>query len=248
MPIDPVHGGYIEGSSRKWEALADMRLSDRDLNCRKSMNTMLHVLEAYTNLLQVWEDVTLKAQHRALLEEFQKHIVDHASSHFRLFFDDQWHSLLDNMSFGHDIEGSWLLCEAAEIQADPLLIEQVRETAIRIASAVLQNGVEPDGSLPYEASPHGLVDDARSWWVQAEAMLGFYNAWTLSGETRFAQASRRSWEYILDKMVDRAQGDWFKKINLDGTPDSGTYKVGPWECPYHQSRACFEMIDRLEDR
>jgi cellobiose epimerase len=244
---DPVHGGYIEGSSRNWEGLTDMRLSDRDLNCRKSMNTMLHVLEAYTNLLRVWEDATLKSQHRALLDTFQKHIVDHATGHFKLFFDDQWHSLLDNLSFGHDIEGSWLVCEAAEIQADPALIEQVHETAIRIASAVLQDGLDPDGSLPYEAGPHGLVDDAKSWWVQAEAMLGFYNAYQLSGQTRFTQAARGSWEYIQDKMVDRTHGDWRKKLRRDGTPDAGTYKVGPWECPYHQSRACFEMFDRLGD-
>jgi mannobiose 2-epimerase len=242
---DPLHGGYIEGSSRKWETLADMRLSERDLNCRKSMNTMLHVLEAYTNLLRVWPDATLKQQHRNLIETFQKHIVDQSTDHFKLFFDDAWNSLLGNISFGHDIEGSWLLVEAAEVQGDRVLLEQVRETAIRIAAAVYQDGLEQDGSLPYEAGPQGLVDSDKSWWVQAEAMVGFYNAYQLSGEAHFAQAARQSWDYIQARMVDRIHGDWIKKLHWDGTPDAGSYKVGPWECPYHHSRACFEMLDRL---
>jgi mannobiose 2-epimerase len=246
--FDPVYGGYIEGSSRTWEALTDMRLSDRDLNCRKSMNTMLHVLEAYTNLLRVWEDATLKTRHKALIALFQEHIVDHASGHFKLFFDDQWNSLLENISFGHDIEGSWLLFEAAEAQGDPVLVKQIRETAIHIAAAVYQDGLEQDGSLPYESGPQGLVDSDKTWWVQAEAMLGFYNAYQLSGQERFAQASRRSWEYIQARMLDRIHGDWIKRLHRDGTPENSNYKMGPWECPYHHSRACFEMIDRLDSR
>jgi cellobiose epimerase len=242
---DPANGGYIEGSSRKWETLVDMRLSERDLNCRKSMNTMLHVLEAYTNLLRIWEDTTLRNQHRALIETFLQHIVDASTGHFKLFFDDRWNSLLDNMSYGHDIEGSWLLCEAASVQGDPALAEQVRETAVRIASSVLKDGMEPDGSLPYEGSPHGLVDSEKSWWVQAEAVVGFYNAWQISGQERFKQAAVRSWEYIQDKLVDRKYGDWLKRLHRDGTPDHSSFKVGPWECPYHHSRLCFEMMERL---
>jgi mannobiose 2-epimerase len=243
---DPVYGGYIEGSSRQWKALADMRLSDRDLNCRKSMNTMLHVLEGYTNLLRVWQDAELYARHKTLLEVFLKNILDHASGHFKLFFDEDWNSLLPNISFGHDIEGSWLLCEAAEVQADTALLEQVREAAIQIATAVYIDGLEPDGSLPYEAGPHGLVDSAKSWWVQAEAMVGFYNAWQLSGQARFAEAAWQSWNYIQDNLIDRTHGEWFKSLSRDGSPDHNRYKVGPWECPYHNSRACFEMLERLK--
>jgi mannobiose 2-epimerase len=242
---DPVYGGYIEGSSRTWETLTDMRLSDRDLNCRKSMNTMLHVLEAYTNLLRVWPDATLKAQHRALIEIFLQHILDPATGHFKLFFNDHWDSLLPNVSFGHDIEGSWLLLEAAGVQADPALLARVRQASLQIATAVYQDGLEPDGSLPYEAGPQGLVDSDKSWWVQAEAMLGFYNAYQLSGQPHFAQAARHSWDYIQANMVDRVHGDWIKKLHRDGTVDENYYKVGPWECPYHHSRACFEMLDRL---
>jgi mannobiose 2-epimerase len=138
-----------------------------------------------------------------------------------------------------------LLLEAAGVQADPALLARVRQASLQIATAVYQDGLEPDGSLPYEAGPQGLVDSDKSWWVQAEAMLGFYNAYQLSGQPHFAQAARHSWDYIQANMVDRVHGDWIKKLHRDGTVDENYYKVGPWECPYHHSRACFEMLDRL---
>lgn len=243
---EPVYQGYIEGSSRTWEALEDMRLSDKDFNCRKSMNTMLHILEAYSNLMRVWDDARLKAQHRTLLQVFQDHIIDHQSGHFKLFFDDQWHSLSDHVSFGHDIEGSWLLWEGAEIQGGSALVAQVRDSVIRLASAVYQEGLDEDGSLFYEVSPEGLVDTGKEWWAQAEAIVGFYNAYQLTGQEYFAQAAYKLWAYIQDKMVDRIHGDWFKRLSRDGTPETDRYKAGPWDCPYHHSRTCFEMLDRLE--
>lgn len=242
---DAAYQGYFESSSREWEALEDVRLSDRDLNCPKSMNTMLHILEAYTNLLQVWDGAYLKARHRALLEAFQRHIIDYRTGHFRLFFDEQWHSLSENVSYGHDIEGSWLLVDAAQAQGNSGWVAQMSETAVLLATAVYEEGLAEDGSIPYESGPDGLVDAGRAWWVQAEAMVGFYNAHQLTGEEHFAEAAYRCWSYIQSHVVDRAHGEWFKRLHPDGTPDHTNYKAGPWEDPYHHGRACFEMLDRL---
>lgn len=243
--LEPVNRGYIEGSSRSWGALQDMRLSDREPNCRKSMNTMLHMLEAYTHLLRVWDDGDLRAEHKGLLVTFLEHIIDPQSSHFRLFFDDQWHSLSQNVSFGHDIEGSWLLWEAAEVQGDPALSAQVRASAIALAQAVYQDGLDRDGSLFGEGGPQGLVDTTKSWWAQAEAIVGFYNAYQLTGQPHFEEAAYRCWEYAQARLVDRTHGDWFKRLHQNGMPDATTYKAGPWECPYHHGRACLEMLARL---
>jgi len=242
---DAVHGGYLEGCSREWDALDDMRLSDKDLNCRKSMNTMLHILEAYTNLLRIWDDALLKARHRSLIETFLQQILDPGTGHFRLFFDDRWQSLSDHVSFGHDIEGSWLLWEAAEVQGDGELAAQVRRSALELATAVCREGLDEDGSVFYEAGPRGLVDGGKAWWVQAEAMVGLYNAYQLSGQESFAQAAHRCWSYIQTHLVDTEHGDWVKQRSRDGEVDGSVYKAGPWECPYHHSRACFEMLHRL---
>jgi mannobiose 2-epimerase len=240
-------GGYIEGSSREWGTLGDMRLSDRDLDCRKSMNTMLHILEAYGNLMRAWDDARLMAQHRALIDTFQRHIIDHRTGHLKLFFDDQWRSLSDNVSFGHDVESSWLLTEAAELQGDQALLAQVRQSATSMAAAVLRDGLDEDGSLFYESGPHGLVDAGKVWWAQAEAVVGFFNAYQLTGQMHYSQAAYRCWTYIQAKVVDRSHGDWFKRLSRDGRPDHDVYKAGPWECPYHHSRACLEMLVRLEN-
>ena len=245
---EPVHGGYIEGSSRDWGHLADARLSHRDLNCRKSMNTLLHILEGYTNLLRVVDDAKLKAQHRRLLETFLEHVLDPRTGHLNLFFGDDWHSLSGDVSFGHDIECSWLLCEAADVQGDPVLRARVREVATDMAAAVRREGIDRgDGSLLSGRTAQGLVDAARAWWPQAEAVVGFYNAYQISGQEEFARAARRCWNYIQAKVVDRVHGDWFKELGPDGTPNGASYKAGPWHCPYHQSRACFELLARLND-
>ena len=251
--FDPVRGGYLEACDRDWGPLEDLRLSDKDLNSPKSMNTHLHVLEAYTNLLRVWPDAGLRASLKALLEVTLGQIVDEATGHFRLFFDTSWNSLTDHVSFGHDIEGSWLMDEAAEVLGDVALLHRTRQAAARMAEAVRDEGVDRDGSLFYEADSSGkLIDANKHWWPQAEAVVGFFNAYQISGDERFLELSIRAWDYIESKIVDHHHGEWYAKLTPAGRPytaqeDSDACLVGPWKCPYHNSRACFEMLARLTD-
>jgi len=248
---EPVHGGYLEARSREWRALEDLRLSEKDLNCPKSMNTHLHVMEAYTNLLRVWPDAALRASQKALLEVTLERIVDERTGHFRMFFDNAWNSLTDHVSFGHDIEGSWLIYEAAEVLGDAALLERSRRLAVRMAEAVYNEGLDGDGSLFYEADASGkLIDANKHWWPQAEAVVGFYNAYQLSGEEHFLDAAVRAWDYIEEKIVDHEHGEWYAKLTPDGRPyteteDADACLVGPWKCPYHNSRVCYEMLARL---
>ena len=245
--FDAAYGGNIECRSRKWGALDDMRLSAKDMNCAKSMNTLLHLVEAYTNLMRVWDNAELVSKQAGLLRAFFDHIVDARAGHLRLFFDHEWHSLSADVSFGHDIEASWLLVQAAEVLGQPDALALVRATAAQIAQAVYEQGRDVDGSLLYEAMPHRINGD-KHWWVQAEGVVGFYNAYQLSAQLHFALAAVRLWDYIEERFVDRTHGDWFKVLNRAGVPYAEHLKVGPWECPYHHSRACFEMMARLNEK
>ncbi len=244
---DPAGGGYFEGSTRDWRRLAGARLSDEDPDAGKSTNTMLHILEAYTNLLRAWDDERLRRRIEGLVRTFSRRILDPRTGHLGLFFDERWRSLSETASFGHDIEASWLLCEAAEVGGDPALREEARRVAAGLADAVYRDGLDADGSLVNEGSPGGRIDDGRDWWPQAEGIVGFYNAYQLTGEERFAEAAIRCWDYVQDRFVDRTHGDWFKHLSPDGRPDPARYKAGPWDCPYHHSRACLEMLDRLDE-
>lgn len=243
---DPINGGNIECRARDWSHLDDMRLSAIDLNSAKSMNTMLHLMESYAAMYSVWPDPTLKHKLEDLIKVFLTRIIDQDSGHQRLFFDHQWNSIKNHISYGHDIETSWLLLESAEILGDPTLITQARMVSIKMAQAVFDESLGADGTILYEAGPDGHRVLERHWWAHAEAVVGFENAYQISGRTHFKDASQRVWKYIQDHFVDHKDGDWYKLLEQNGAPILSHEKVGPWECPYHHARMCFEMIKRLK--
>jgi len=246
---DGENAGYIEGCARDWRALEDMRLSDNEPNCRKSMNTLLHIMEGYTNLLRIWPADQLKTQLRNLINVFFDHVIDPDEHRFKLFFDDAWQQTAGTeyiVSYGHDIEGTWLLQEAAEELGDEALIQRAKDNAVKMADSVLLHGIAGDGSVLHENEASGSPNwNQKHWWAQAEAVIGFYNAYQVSREQRFADASMKCWQVIQSQFVDKEHGDWFKVLDAEGTPIEGQYKVGPWECPYHHARMCMEMAARL---
>jgi mannobiose 2-epimerase len=242
---DATYGGYFETCNRDWSIAEDARLSDKDMNEKKSMNNHLHLLEGYTNLCRVWRDPSVEKALTDLIDIFDRHILDSSTSHFGHFFDETWQPRSDTYTFGHDIEGSWLLCEAAEVLGRPQQIEAVAETALRIAEVVWEQGLDADGGLFYEGKDGEVVDANKEWWPQAEAVVGFLNAYQLSHEERFFEAARACWRFIERYIVDHADGEWFWRVDRDGKPDVDEPKLSPWKSPYHNTRACLEAIRRL---
>lgn len=242
---DRRYGGYIEATTRQWGEIEDMRLSTKDRNDRKSMNTHLHIIEPYANLLRVWRSDELVESVCGLLDTFEKHIIDAETSHLRLFFDDEWQSQSDVVSYGHDIEAAWLLIEAAQVVGDEALIDHFGKVAQRIAAAAAE-GLNADGSMSYEYTPSsGERDDDRHWWVQAESVVGYYYMWHLFGdETALARATA-AWEYIEREIIDREGGEWWWSRKADGTINRSDDKAGFWKCPYHNSRMCIELLQTM---
>jgi cellobiose epimerase len=242
---DPEHGGYFEVCSRDWSTVVDAPLSEKDLTEKKSMNSHLHVLEAYTNLYRVWKDPGVGGRLRELIQLFEQHILDSRTHHFHHFFDERWQVRSDTYTFGHDIEGSWLLCEAAEVLGDAALLERVRGIALRMAGAVRTEGLDRDGGLCYEGRAGKIIEPRKECWPQAEAVIGFLNAFQLSRDPKYIESAVRVWDYIDRHLVDRVHGEWFWRINLDGQPDATLPKVSEWKGPYHGSRMCLEAMHRL---
>ncbi|MBN1934566.1 MAG: AGE family epimerase/isomerase [Anaerolineae bacterium] len=252
---DPLYGGYLEACTRDWQLEEDMRLSDMDRNEKKSMNTHLHVMEAYTNLRRVWgrdkvarDEIArdlIAHRHREMIDVMMTRIIDRETAHTILFFDQDWPPKSDEISYGHDIEASWLLVEAAEVDGDEALIREAKDLALRMAQAVYEQALDADGGLMYEAGPHGWVDDSKEWWPQAEAVVGFLNAYQLSAQAHFLDAALASWAFIERYLIDRQHGEWFRGVHRDGTLKKDEFKVSFWKCPYHNGRACMEIAERL---
>lgn len=243
--FDPEHGGYWEAFTQDWQLLDDVRLSEKDRNDPKTMNTHLHIIEAYVNLYQVWSNDRVKAKIRHLLEVFEKYIIDPQTGHMKLFFDANWNPQSAAVSFGHDIEASWLLYEAAEVLHDKTLLEKWKSIALRMADAAAE-GFNEDGSLNHEFDPatHHW-DSHREWWVTAEGMVGYFNAFQLSGNARYLQYVEGLWKFAKTYLINTEIGEWNWGVYDDRSPMNTEDRIGFWKCPYHNARACLEIIKRI---
>ncbi len=243
--FDSEKAGYLEAFAEDWQPIGDLRLSAKDANEKKTMNTHLHVLEAYTNLYRVWPDQNLRQQIVLLLNNFLDHFIDTEKGHLNLFFDEDWRLRSTLVSYGHDIEATWLLLEAAEVIGDKSAFEKLKSVAIRISEAMME-GLDNDGGLWYEYEP---ADDnlhkQKHWWVQAEAMVGFFNTWQISGNEKYLNLSWKNWEFVKNKILDKVHGEWFWGIDENDKTMPGEDKAGLWKCPYHNTRACIEIIRRI---
>ncbi len=272
--FDHEHNGYIEACTREWGEIADMRLSELDANYPKSQNTHLHIIEPYTNLYRClcelndaqscnyvpslgavlpvdvavpFEMVSrIKASLRNLINIFTDRILNPETHHLDLFFDMDWTRGAGHLeSYGHDIECSWLMHEAALVLGDKDVLRRV-EPVVRMVAKASEKGLRPDGSMIHEANlDTGHVDDDLHWWVQAENVVGWYNIYQHFGDKDALEKAVKCWEYIKTQLVDWDNGEWHWSRHPDGTLNLTDDKAGFWKCPYHNSRMCLELIERI---
>ncbi|WP_199119420.1 AGE family epimerase/isomerase [Pedobacter sp. ASV28] len=243
---DKVHTGYIEAHTQDWHAIDDLRLSEKDQNEKKSMNTHLHVIEAYANLYTVWQNTDLKTSIKRLLYNFKTHIIHPQKGHLQLFFTENWTVRSTLISFGHDIEAAWLLLEAAALIDDAAEILIFQDLALKMTDAAL-NGVHKNGGLLYEYDPHTQhwIKEFH-WWPQAEAMVGLFNAWQVSGNIYYLEQSIKTWNFVKQHIKDKEHGEWFWGVDFQFYVMQHEDKAGFWKCPYHNGRACIEIVKRIE--
>lgn len=243
---DREHRGYFEEFTRDWKISRDRSRRGSAMGSldQKSQNVHIHMLEAYTNLLRAWPDDGLRQNLRELIDVLTTRVLDTSTHHLRLFLAEDWTPKSDTISFGHDIEFAWLITESAEVLGDEALLAKIKPLAVKMARTTLEEGIDLEGGVMAEADPHGVIDTFREWWPQAEATVGFLNAYQISGDEAYLRQSLRSWDFIATHLIDRRHGDWYQGVTATGEVRV-PFKVSFWKCPYHNSRACMEQIDRL---
>lgn len=253
---DPDEGGYVEARARNWKYTKDMILSAKDMNCPKSMNTNLHVMEAYTNLYRtlpvVFPDAKPVRQEVGdsladLIDVTVKYILQ-PNAHLGMFFDMNWNLLSKEISYGHDIEASWLLWEAAVELNDTEIQNQIRDVVIKMADVSYEEGFDKEnGCMEDCLKENGFRDRTRVWWVQAETMNGMYNAWEMTGDKKYEEICALQWKWVKEKQIDRTGGEWWASVDENGNPILTEDKGGNWKTSYHNGRTCIELLRRTKN-
>jgi len=242
--LDKELNGYFEIFTRDWERSRDLLLNENSPDDEKTMITHLHLVEAYAGLYRVWPEKRMEDRLRNILNLFNDKIVDKETYHTIYFLDRNWNPTTQIDSYGHDIEGAWLIVEAARLLNDAELLEDVEKLSIKISRAA-KEGLEEDGSMLTEKDlSTGHVVTIRSWWEQAESIVGYLNAYEITGEESYLDISIDSWKYIKNHFIDKVNGGWFSLVAESGEP-VGRDKANYWTCPYHNGRMGMEVIERI---
>lgn len=237
--------GYLEAFDQDWGALEDMRLSHKDMNVAKTMNTHLHILEAYTSLHSISQDEGVKAALQHLVELFLKRFYNPGNDHYHLFFDTNWQLKSHTASFGHDIETGWLVMEAAHTIKNTALCKESEAVAMKVFDTFLNEALDKEHAVINEIElDTGKKDTDRHWWPQVEAMIGLTFAYKMSWKQQYVKHAAKIWEFTKQHLIDHKYGEWHFRVDELGMVYTEEDKVSMWKAPYHTARACI-MINSI---
>lgn len=240
-------GGYLEAFDREFKPVENDKLSENGVIAERTMNTLLHVLEAYTEFYRVTKKEEVKKRLEWILDVIAEKIYNPKQHRQEVFFDSEYHSLIDLHSYGHDIETAWLVDRAVEVMEDPKYERKMTPITKALTKEIYETAF--DGHSISNECEKGVVDTDRVWWVQAEGVVGFLNGYQKDSEKKeYLEAAKSIWQYIKEYLIDKRSGsEWFWLLDKEGKPYEYKPIVEPWKCPYHNGRMCMEVIRRNID-
>ena len=240
--------GYKEAFDKEFHEVENDKLSENGVIAEKTMNTLLHVFEAYTELYRVAKLPEVKERLEWIMDTFADKVYNPKLHRQEVFFDRNMNTILDLHSYGHDIETAWLMDRGVEVLGEKKYEEKMTPITKDLTAEIYK--VAFDGHSLANECEKGVVNVHRIWWVQAETVIGFLNGWQKDpSRTEYLDAAKSEWQFIKDHVMDKRQGsEWFWEVDQSGKPYEGRPIVEPWKCPYHNGRMCFEVIRRLEGK
>jgi mannobiose 2-epimerase len=238
--------GYLESFGRDFEPDDNPKLSENGVHAFRTTNTLLHIMEAYTELYRInkeTKDQFVRGKIYSILDIFENKIYNPTEGRLEVFFDEHYNSLIDLRSLGNDIEMSWVLDRTCAVLGDDELTARLAPISDTLARKTLEYGFDGH-SLAYEIE-RGVTRETRAWWIQAEAVVGFTNAFMKTDDKEYKNAERKCWEFIRDHIITKTRpAEWYNEVSKEGAPDMSMPLVGEWKCPYHNVRMCIEILRR----
>lgn len=238
--------GYKEAFDKEFHEIENDKLSENGVIAQKTMNTLLHVFEAYTELYRVAKLPEVKERLEWIMDTFADKVYNPELHRQEVFFDAEMNSIIDLHSYGHDIETAWLIDRGVEVLGEKKYEEKMTSITKDLTAQIYK--VAFDGHSLANECEKGVVNTHRIWWVQAETVVGFLNGWKMNPDKpEYLEAAKNTWEFIKEHVIDKRPGsEWFWEVDENGNPYPGRPIVEPWKCPYHNGRMCFEVIKRSE--
>lgn len=236
--------GYLEAFDKEFNIIDNDKLSENGVMADKTMNTLLHVFEAYTELYRVAGIEQVKEKLMWIMDVFADKVYNPELHRQEVFFDEHWNTILDLHSYGHDIETAWLIDRGVEVIGEKKYEEKMSPITKDLTAQIYK--VAFDGNSLANECEKGVVNTHRIWWVQAETVVGFLNGYQKNPDKpEYLEAAQKEWKFIKEHVIDKRSGsEWFWEVDEDGNPYEGRPIVEPWKCPYHNGRMCFEVINR----
>jgi mannobiose 2-epimerase len=240
-----AEGGYAEAFDAAWQPIEDRRIAWQGGARTITANSHIHLVEAYTALVRAWPSPGPRAALADLVRFILDRFVTPDGTSLYQALDADLRPLPSAPSFGHDIEASWLLDDAGDALGDAALQQRLRRVAASLATAAASRAQLRDGGFLSSAIRADAASvPPRVWWVQAEAIVGLVNVAQQGGPPGMMTRAEALWGFIERVMIDRENGEWFEAVDGNGRPLPDRPKVGPWKEPYHQARACLEIMRR----
>ena len=246
--LDKESGGYFDAFSKEWEMLKEMKMYPGDVEAKKTMNANFHIMVAYANMYRAKKEEKVKNALEKLIDVLINNIIDTERGACKLFFDENWKVIPSEDNYGLDIEASWLIWDAAKLLGDDKIKEKVRPVVLKIVEHCLKYGYDNDGGMMNEGNDEKITNSFKSWWVQAETVIAFFNAFEMTNESKYLARALHTWDFIKKNVIDYSNGEWFGTIGKDDhKPNLEESKIGPWKCPYHNSRMGLQLAERIDE-
>ncbi len=239
--------GYLEAFKRNFEPESNEKLSENGVEAGRTMNTLLHMYEAYTELYRVDGNPQVKERLLEMIDIIENKMYNPEVPRQEVFFDKEWNSIIDLHSYGHDIEAAWLIDRGLDVIGDEELTARISVITKALTECIYKKAYTKEGV--WNEEERGVVDKRKIWWVQNESVVGFINGFERdNNKTEYLEAARSIWEFCEKFQIDKRSGsEWFGTLDENNNPLVEEDIAGPWKCPYHNGRMCFEVIRRNID-